>query len=47
MGFFEIYVVTDKGGLSQCGHSVDNGGRGSIFRDYVRTSKWTAPYLVH
>jgi len=41
IGFFEIYGVsarkTEEGGLSQCGHYSDKG-RGSIFRDFVRTS---------
>jgi len=40
--FFEIYGVSARtrgeGGLSHCGHFADNGGRGSIFRNFVRTS---------
>jgi len=27
-------------GLNQCGHFADNGGRGLIFRNSVRTSLW-------
>jgi len=40
-------VRTDKGELTQCGNFADKKGRGvgakSNFRNFVRTTLWTAP----
>jgi len=44
-GFFEIYGMSARTrgkGLSQCGHVADKG-KGSIFRDFVRTSFMNGP----
>jgi len=31
------------GGVSQCGHYADKGGRGAVFREFVRTSFTNGP----
>jgi len=43
-GFFEIYGVSAQARWEGCDGTR---GRGSIFRDFVRSLLWTAPYVKH
>jgi len=44
-GFFVIYGVSERTREREI-EPVGQGGGGSIFRDFVQTSLWTAPYLT-